>query len=222
MCYRCGSSCFSAPLFGGPFFMLLTSSSWWKHRQESGALEPVIYLDSHLSPQQTPVDPLLYMYCFFFLSSICTLKLTWSLPQRTKVILKMKLGCSVYRELGLMTCFFPRQYHYPLPHDYVGSGCAVVCWRSGHALLPIHLRVRLFVVASRTPSGSFQHLLVLNFFDASLSFLYNCLNNLVSKRKTVCNQILISPLCYGAVVSRAFSTPSLTTSPHTHRCCSSS
>lgn len=63
MCYRCGSSCFSALLFGGPFFMLLTSSSWWKHRQESGALEPVIYLDSlspqHLSPQQTPVDPLL-------------------------------------------------------------------------------------------------------------------------------------------------------------------
>lgn len=37
MCYRCGSSCFSAPLFGGPFVTLSTSSWWWKHLQESGA-----------------------------------------------------------------------------------------------------------------------------------------------------------------------------------------
>lgn len=40
----------------------------------------------------------------------------------------------------------PPQHHCPLPHDYVGSGCAAVCWRSGHALLPIHLWVRYFCV----------------------------------------------------------------------------
>ncbi|TKS67113.1 G-protein coupled receptor 143 [Collichthys lucidus] len=41
------------------------------------------------------------------------------------------------------------QHHYPLPHDHMGSGCAVVCGGSGHALLPIHLRVRLLIVSFR-------------------------------------------------------------------------
>lgn len=38
------------------------------------------------------------------------------------------------------------QHHYPLPHDNMGSGCAAVCWRSGHALLSVHFWVRLFVL----------------------------------------------------------------------------
>lgn len=41
------------------------------------------------------------------------------------------------------------QHHYPLPHDNVGSGLAAVRGGSGHALLPIHLRVRLFVSSTQ-------------------------------------------------------------------------
>lgn len=51
--------------------------------------------------------------------------------------------CSMCRERRLMTCSFPHQHHYPLPHDHMGSGRAAVCGRSGHALLPIYLRVSL-------------------------------------------------------------------------------
>lgn len=85
---------------------------------------------------------------YVFLPSLCG---TFDFCIEKKIILHIQ-SCSMCCELSLMTCFFPHQHHYPLPHDYMGSGCAVVHRRSGHALLSIHLWVRLFVVPSDAPS----------------------------------------------------------------------
>lgn len=90
----------------------------------------------------------LTVYCRFNASAFITPSLT-SLLQRARFVLNLLLCVSKTQSSSLMTCFFPYQHHYPLPHDHMGSGCAVVCGRSGHALLPIHLRVRLFIVSFR-------------------------------------------------------------------------
>lgn len=95
---------------------------------------------------------------------------------------------------------FPHQHHYPLPHDHMGSGRAAVCGRSGHALLPVHLRVRrfLFVHLSRAPFCS---------QDDSVSAMLGA------------NFVIL--LYFRAAVSKVCSTLSRTTSPRTRRCCSS-
>lgn len=98
--------------------------------------------------------------------------------------------------------FPPHQHHYPLPHDHMGSGCAVVCGRSGHALLPIHLWVSLLVVRWDAPFSMHRH------GPAPLE-------------PEPCSAALIS-MCRsisGAAVSKASSTPSHTTSPPTPQCC---
>lgn len=92
---------------------------------------------------------------------------------------------------GLMTFPPPRQHHHPLPHDYVGSGSVAVHGRCGHALLPIHLRVRLLQLTQEQPVARplfhFRSLLLL--------------------------------VVVVVVANQASSTPSLTTSPRTRPCC---
>lgn len=128
--------------------MLLMSSLWWKHLQESGARSQSFILS-----------------CVWHKASfICFLHMK-------KIILKI-YGRSMCCELSLMTCFFPHQHHYPLPHDYMGSGCAAVCWRSGHALLPIHLHVRLFPVPL-APTSTSHHYPIRRYIKNINIFVYS-------------------------------------------------
>lgn len=187
------------------------------------------------------------MYCFFFLSSICTLKLTWSLPQRTKVILKIDkarlqrvswarshdlflsppvpLSSTTWLHGVWLCCCVLKEWPCSTTHPSQ-SKALCCCFTYSVRLLPAFAVVvrRWTTWISLVRRCLFSLKKAVEAFERFFSYTgrYNCLNNLASKRKTVCNQILISSLCYGAVVSRAFSTPSLTTSPHTHRCCSSS
>lgn len=46
--------------------------------------------------------------------------------RKKKIIPKIQSCSSMCCEPSLMTWFSSPQHHYPLPHDYVGSGCAVV------------------------------------------------------------------------------------------------
>ena len=87
-----------------------------------------------------------YSFCVpnnAFLPPVCVLHL---LPAQKREKKKRYRAAACVVSSVSWLCLFPHQHHHPLPHDYVGSGCAVVHRGSGHALLPIHLWVRLFVL----------------------------------------------------------------------------